>query len=64
MPVNVIATPEVTSSFVGNNWNLFSSIDFANTVAGKISVVTPALLTVEPIDTAVAAIPMNVDVGS
>ena len=59
----MIAIPEVISSFVGNNWNLFSSNDFANTVVGKISVVTPELLTVEPIDTAVAAIPINVDVG-
>ena len=64
MPVNVIAIPEVISSFVGNNWKLFSSMYFANTVVGKISVVTPALFTVEPIDTAVAAIPINVVDGS
>ena len=36
----------------------------ANTVVGKISVLTPELLIVEPIDNAVAAIPINVDVGS
>ena len=61
IPVNVIATPEDTYSGLENNWNLFSSITFAKTVVGRIVVTTPAVLAVEPIDKAVAAIPINDD---
>ena len=62
-PVNVTAAPDVTYSGLVNNWNLFSSRTFAKTVLGKIVVTTPATLAVDPIDIAVAAIPMNVESG-
>ena len=63
VPVKVTASPVATYSGLVNNWNWFSSITLANTVLGNIVVTTPAILVVEPIDTAVAAIPMNVDSG-
>ena len=63
-PVNVIAIPDVISCLVGNNWNLLiSSKTLTKTVDGKISVVTPALFTVEPIETGVAATPTNDESG-
>ena len=62
-PVTVIAIPDATSSFVGNNWNLSSVITFAKTVDGIISVVIPALLTVEPIDIGVAPTPIKDESG-
>ena len=60
-PVKVIAAPVATYSGLENNWNLFWSIDFAKTVDGKIVVTTPAVLAVDPIDKAVAAIPTKVE---
>ena len=63
LPVKVTAVPVATYSGLVNNWNWFSSITLANTVLGNIVVTTPAILVVEPIDTAVAAIPINVDSG-
>ena len=63
-PVKVIATPDVISSFVGNNWNLLRSLKtFTKTVEGKISVVRPTLFTVEPIETGVAATPTKDEPG-
>ena len=63
LPVNVTAAPDETYSGLVYNSNLFSSITFANTVLGKIVVTIPAVLVVWPIETAVAAIPVNVDPG-
>ena len=62
-PVNVTARPDAMCSFLVNNWNWFSSITFANTVLGNISVVTPRVFVVAPIETAVAATPTNVLAG-
>ena len=62
-PVNVTAAPVFTYSGLVNNWNLFSSKTFAKTVLGKIVVTTPAMFAVDPIETAVPAIPINVESG-
>ena len=63
VPVNVTAAPVATYSGLVNNWNLFSSRTLANTVLGNIVVTIPAVFAVEPIETAEAATPTNVDVG-
>ena len=63
LPVNVTAAPDETYSGFVYNSNWFSSITFANTVLGNMVVTTPAVLAVAPIETAVAAIPVNVDPG-
>ena len=63
LPVNVTAAPDETYSGLVYNSNLFSSITFANTVLGNIVVTIPAVLVVCPIETAVAAIPVNVEPG-
>ena len=63
MPVNVTAAPVATYSGLVYNSNLSSSITFAYTVLGNIVVTTPATLAVAPIETAVPAIPINVESG-
>ena len=63
VPVNVTATPVATYSGLVYNSNLFSSRTFAYTVSGNIVVTTPEILAVAPIDTAVPAIPINVESG-
>ena len=62
-PVNVTAAPVATYSRLVNNWNLFSSETLANTVLGNIVVTTPAIFAVCPMDTAVAATPINEESG-
>ena len=43
--------------------DLFSSNTFAKTVLGRISVTIPDIFAVAPIETPVAAMPINVDSG-
>ena len=62
-PVNVTATPVVIYSGLVYNSNLSSSITFAKTVLGRISVTIPDIFVVAPIETAVPATPMNVEPG-
>ena len=58
--MNVTATPVVIYSGLVYNSKLSSSMTFAKTVLGRISVTIPDIFSVAPIETAVPAIPMNV----
>ena len=62
-PVNVTAIPDEMYSGLVYNSNLFSSNTFAKTVLGRISVTIPDIFAVAPIETPVAAMPINVDSG-
>ena len=62
-PVNVTATPVVINSGLVYNSKLSSSITFAKTVLGRMSVTIPEIFSVAPIETAVPATPMNVEPG-
>ena len=63
VPVNVTADPDNTYSGLVNNWKLFSSCTFANTVLGRIVVTIPAIFVVDPIESADAPTPIKVESG-